>query len=179
MKIYTKTGDKGKTALLSGNRVPKYHKRIEAYGTIDELNSFVGLLRSFDINAQIINTLINIQNKLLNLGTMLAADEQTKFEIPKVTEADIIFLENKIDKYNSELPKLTKFILPGGNQEIAHCHVCRTICRRAERQVVELSEQFQISDIAVKYLNRLSDFFFVLARKITADTSCEEIVWDS
>lgn len=177
MKIYTKTGDKGTTALLSGNRVDKFHKRIESYGTVDELNSFVGMLRGVNIDEKIKNELINIQNKLLNIGTQLAADENTKFKIPTINEDDIVFLEKAIDYYNSELPKLTNFILPGGNSETAYCHICRTICRRAERQVVKLSKDCQVPDVITKYLNRLSDYFFVLSRKISKDTNNEEIIW--
>ena len=185
MKIYTKTGDKGKTSLFGGTRVPKYNLRIEAYGTIDELNSFIGLIRDQKIDKKSFDVLIKIQNELFTLGSMLATPEnkkllkngQERLNIPKVTEKDIEFLENEMDQMNEHLPSMTNFILPGGNTTVSYCHIARTICRRAERITVNLSEEEVIDLICISYLNRLSDYLFVLARKLTKDNQAIEVAW--
>ncbi|MFC2100557.1 cob(I)yrinic acid a,c-diamide adenosyltransferase [Bacteroidota bacterium] len=177
-KIYTKKGDKGETSLLGGTRVPKFHGKIEAYGTIDELNSFIGLLRDQDIDKNSKDVLIKIQEELFEAEAILAADSEKSVEgIPRIKEDDIIFLEKEIDKMNLDLPELTSFILPGGHQTVSLCHVVRTICRRAERLTIKLAETYEIDDLIIKYLNRLSDYFFILARKFTQDYNSNEITW--
>ncbi len=186
MKIYTKTGDKGKTSLIGGKRVLKSHFRIEAYGTIDELNSYIGFLRDqpIDINAK--NTLLGIQNHLFSIGTLLALDpENEKFKSDKnpysnlnITADDVHHLENEMDQFNKNLPDLTHFILPGGHPSVSICHICRTVCRRAERIIVALNEESSVSEKIIIYLNRLSDYFFVLARKLTQDMGVSEIKWE-
>jgi cob(I)alamin adenosyltransferase len=185
MKIYTKTGDKGKTSLFGGTRVPKYNLRIEAYGTIDELNSHIGLIRDQKTDSHTTDMLIKIQNDLFTLGSVLATPKdkeklkngKDRLNIPKVTGSDILFLEDKIDEMNKKLPVMTHFILPGGHQTVSFCHIARCVCRRAERICVELSENEEIDSVILKYLNRLSDFLFVLARKLTVDNKATEIIW--
>jgi cob(I)alamin adenosyltransferase len=178
MKIYTKTGDKGTTSLLSGDRVPKYDERIEAYGTIDELNSFVGLLRSGNFNDEDKAFLIKIQHHLFNIGSLLAlGDKEVKFKMPEISKKDILEIEQEMDKIDSHLPKLKSFVLPGGEQSVAYCHVCRSICRRAERLIVKLSSTHKINETLIKYINRLSDYFFLLSRKIASEKGFEEIKW--
>jgi len=178
MKIYTKTGDKGLTSLLSGNRVPKFHLRIETYGTIDELNTFIGLLRSLQIDTHTNEVLINIQHKLFNIGSNLALDEnKNNIQIPEIGEHEIEFLEHEMDAMDAQLPLLTNFILPGGNQTVATCHICRTVCRRAERLTVHLATKNEINIFIIKYLNRLADYFFVLARKLALDLNVFETIW--
>ncbi len=179
MKIYTKTGDKGQTSLLSGERVAKYHERIEAYGTIDELNSFVGLLRSGELNKDDKLFLIKIQKKLFNIGSNLAmGKKKSSFKPPILKENDIALLEKEMDKIDSLLPKLTNFILPGGSQSVAYSHLCRSICRRAERLIVKLADETEIDVNIVKFINRLSDYFFLLSRKIAFDYHVEETIWN-
>ncbi|MDF1551187.1 MAG: cob(I)yrinic acid a,c-diamide adenosyltransferase [Bacteroidales bacterium] len=178
--MYTKTGDKGKTALLTGKRVPKYHPRIEAYGTIDELNSFIGLLRAYDINTGDKEVLERIQNLLFNIGSNLASDEKkTEFGIPDVSDENIAMLEREMDRMDEILPKLNAFIIPGGDKAVAVSHVCRSVCRRAERLCVELSENEFVDELIIIYLNRLSDYFFMLGRKIAFDKNIEIPEWDS
>lgn len=180
MKIYTKTGDSGKTSLLSGERVSKYNMRIEAYGTVDELNSFVGYLRSSEIKKEDVSFLIKIQNYLFNIGSFLAMSKvNPKIKIKQITDENIEELENEMDKIELNLPKLTNFILPGGNQAVSLSHICRSICRRTERLCVQLSENEIIDEKIIVFFNRLSDYFFVLSRKITVDYKIEEIVWKS
>ncbi len=180
MKIYTKTGDKGKTSLLTGKRVPKYHPRIEAYGTIDELNSFIGLLRAYDFSDDDKEVLAKIQNLLFNIGSNLAMDEQnSEFNIPEVTQQNITQLELEMDRMDEILPKLNEFIIPGGDKAVALSHVCRSICRRAERLCTQLSEDENVDDLIIIYLNRLSDYFFVLGRKIAFDKKIEIPTWNS
>ncbi|MCF6240238.1 MAG: cob(I)yrinic acid a,c-diamide adenosyltransferase [Bacteroidales bacterium] len=179
MKIYTKTGDKGTTSLLSGERVPKYHERIEAYGTIDELNSFVGLLRSADIKKEDNEFLIKIQHHLFNIGSLLAlGDKEVKFKMPEITENEILEIEQAMDKMDNNLPKLKSFVLPGGEQTVAYCHVCRSICRRAERLIIKLNTENKINKHLLQYINRLSDYFFMLSRKIAHEKDFEEIKWE-
>lgn len=184
MKVYTKTGDKGTTALLGGIRVPKNHIRIDAYGTVDELNSCIGLVRCNNIGNELNEILIKIQTKLFYLGSELATPSDKmimangKQRLPKIIqENDIEQIERWIDKIEEELPPLRHFILPGGNYGSSHTHLCRCICRRAERICVSLSEVEEIREELVKYLNRLSDFFFVLARKISIDAGHQDIQW--
>jgi len=185
MKIYTKTGDKGTTALYGGKRVSKNHIRIESYGTVDELNSYIGLIRDQKNDQETTETLIKIQNELFTLGAMLAtpADHEVKkngkerLNIPKIDDSAITFLENKIDEMNTELPPMTHFILPGGHTTVSYCHISRCVCRRAERLCVTLNEQENINNDIIIYLNRLSDFLFVLARKLSKNLAVEEVKW--
>lgn len=185
MKIYTKTGDAGTTALFGGSRVPKHSMRIESYGTVDELNSHIGLIRSQEIDSRTKETLIQIQNKLFTIGSTLATDPKKailksgkeRLKIEKVNEASISLLEVEMDTMNDSLPELTHFILPGGNDAVSYCHIARTVCRRAERRCTQLNESEPIDPIVIKYLNRLSDYLFVLARKLSNDMGAEEIQW--
>ena len=185
MKIYTKTGDKGTTALFGGTRVPKYNLRIESYGTADELNSYIGLIRDQEISKHIKDSLNKIQHDIFTLGAMLATppEKETlkngkeRLNILKVENNSIAFLEGEIDKMNEELPQMTHFILPGGHQTVSFCHIARCVCRRTERLVVELNEQEPINPAVLMYLNRLSDYLFVLARKLSKDLSAKEIKW--
>lgn len=178
MKIYTKTGDKGKTSLLSGTRVNKYNIRIEAYGTVDELNSFLGLLNSKNQFSEIKEFILYIQKQLFNIGAILSMDKDPKeFNLKSVKNSDIEKFESEIDKMNSELTPLRHFILPGGNELVSLCHVCRTVSRRTERLVVELAENSKIDENIIKYLNRLSDYLFVLARYLAKKTKTEELKW--
>ncbi|HPH87525.1 MAG TPA: cob(I)yrinic acid a,c-diamide adenosyltransferase [Chitinophagales bacterium] len=180
MKIYTKTGDTGTTALYGGLRLSKSELRIEAYGTVDELNSFLGLVATHLEEKEYSDLLQNIQSRLFDIGTHLAAEPGKKnLILPEIPEAAIALLEQYIDKMNEVLPELKFFILPGGNQAAAVCHVARTVCRRAERAVVRLSEIDETQPILIQYLNRLSDFLFVLARKFSHDAGKPEIVWKS
>jgi cob(I)alamin adenosyltransferase len=178
MKIYTKTGDKGTTSLIGGKRVAKYHPRIEAYGTVDELISTVGLLRDQDIDMETKHFLISIQDKLMNCASILAADcSDCKVQIPKILPEDIYSVELEIDRMETLLEPLTSFVLPGGHQIVSLCHVCRTICRRSERIIIKLSEENPVPEDLIIYINRLSDFFFVLSRKIAKELNVEQINW--
>lgn len=180
-KIYTKTGDKGKTSLIGGTRVPKYHDRIEAYGTVDELNSYLGLIRDHEIEKSLKKTLCRIQECLFIIESSLATDPSAIIErkLPQIKDTDIQFLETEIDQMNESLPVLTNFILPGGNILSSHCHIARTVCRRAERVTLKLSITNKVEELDLKYLNRLSDYLFVLARKFIYDANNEEIEWKS
>jgi cob(I)alamin adenosyltransferase len=177
-KIYTRGGDKGKTSLLGGTRVPKYDDRINAYGTLDELNSFLGLVRDFNISAHYKQVLFDVQNFIFTAESHLASDnpENTK-KLPALHEDSVIQLEKEIDAMNDELPQLRSFILPGGHPIVSYCHICRTICRRAERLVIKLAEQYDVDGVIIRFLNRLSDYLFVLARKTAKDLGAEEIPW--
>lgn len=180
MKVYTKTGDKGTTALISGRRVVKHHHRIEAYGTIDELMAFTGVLHDQLIDKHDKATFINIQDCLMTSASILAADcDDCDIELPEIKENDIAFLEEKIDEMDKDLTPLMNFILPGGHTTVSFCHVARTICRRAERLVNRVNEEEGHCHMVLKYLNRLSDYFFVLSRKLAKDLKVEEIVWKS
>lgn len=177
-KIYTKTGDKGETSLIGGKRVPKYHMRIEAYGTVDELNSFVGIIRDQDIDPHYKNILLNIQENLFIAESILAKDDQAQNNnLPCLREDDILQLETEIDKMNEELPELHNFILPGGHPIVSNAHVARCVCRRAERIIIALSETADVPEIIIRYINRLSDYFFVLARKIALDKGVPDVLW--
>ncbi len=178
MKIYTKTGDKGTTSLLSGARVAKYHPRINAYGTVDELNSWVGLLREY-ASADLKATLIEIQETLFSLGSHLAVEPgKAKFAMPELPEEGIEKLEMAMDKMEENLPPLRNFILPGGHVAVSYCHISRTVCRRAERFVVELASAEEVLEFIIKYLNRLSDFLFMLSRYYAQEFGAEEIPWN-
>ncbi|HKO80936.1 MAG TPA: cob(I)yrinic acid a,c-diamide adenosyltransferase [Chitinophagaceae bacterium] len=180
MKIYTKTGDKGTTSLIGGTKVSKAHLRIEAYGTVDELNSYIGLCKDLlrDNNNNAI--LQEIQDRLFTIGAALACDpeKETKMKIPDLKEEDISLLEQEIDKMDKQLPPMKSFILPGGHPTVSHIHISRCICRRAERCCVRLeAEQNEVEPIIIKYLNRLSDYLFVLARYMAYQLKSEEIPW--
>jgi cob(I)alamin adenosyltransferase len=178
VKIYTKTGDKGQTSLLTGKRVAKSHPRIEAYGTIDELNSFVGLLGAYEICQTDKLVLEKIQYNLFNIGALLAMEiKKPEFKIKDISDADISLLEIEMDKMTEILPKLKSFIIPGGSQSVATAHVCRSICRRAERICIHLSEHDLVDSTIIVYLNRLSDYFFMLARKIAFENKIEIPTW--
>jgi len=178
MKIYTKTGDKGLTSLIGGTRVPKYHLRIECYGTVDELNSYIGLIacQQIDQHHQVI--LKEIQDRLFTIGASLAADpEKSKMKIPDLHLTDIELLEKEMDDMNEVLPPLKHFVLPGGNTTTSYCHVARCICRRAERLTFQLSSESFVDEKMTIYLNRLSDYLFVLARKLNLDANTDENIW--
>lgn len=178
MKIYTKTGDKGSTSLLGGTRVSKNHERINAYGTIDELNSFLGMVCDLEHDEKRALFLRNIQSRLFTVGSSLAAEtERAKDFKPDLEEEDINALENAIDKMNESLPSMTNFILPGGHQLVSATHIARTVCRRAERLIITLSGHEEVEEIIVRYLNRLSDYLFVLARMQGHELKIEEIPW--
>jgi cob(I)alamin adenosyltransferase len=185
MKVYTKTGDNGTTALFGGTRVPKDHARIESYGTVDELNSYIGLIRDQEINMHYKDVLIEIQDRLFTVGAILATPQEK--EILKngekrlknlgIIDADIEYLENEIDMMEEQLPPMTHFVLPGGHTTVSYCHIARCVCRRAERLSVHLSHNEFVDKEAIKYLNRLSDYLFVLARKLSSDLKAEEVKW--
>jgi cob(I)alamin adenosyltransferase len=185
MNVYTKTGDKGTTALFGGTRVPKHHIRIDSYGTVDELNSYIGLIRDQDIDSHSKDTLIKIQDHLFTLGAILATDpEKTilkngkeRLNIPKITEEDVNSLEDNIDLMETNIPPMTHFVLPGGHTTVSYCHIARCVCRRAERLASALYEISPFDERALKYLNRLSDYLFVLARKLTYDLGANEVKW--
>ncbi len=178
MKVYTKTGDKGTTALLGGARVPKHHIRIESYGTVDELNSHIGLIRDQEIATDIFETLLEIQDRLFTLGAILATQPEKKnVKIPSLQEEDITFLEQKIDAMEATLPVMKSFVLPGGHTTVSYIHIARCVCRRAERLTVHLSENEEVPTTVLVYLNRLSDYLFVLSRKVAQDLNANEIPW--
>ncbi len=185
MKIYTKKGDKGTTQLIGGTRVPKHHFRIEVYGTLDELLSHVGLVRDIVTDETLKKELIAIQNNLFTIGSFIAVDPeketlangQPRLDIPDITLKDIEDLEKAIDRMNAELPPLQAFILPGGHMFVSFCHLARVICRKAERKMTALHEQSPLNPLYLQYINRLSDYLFVLARKLSKDLQAEEIPW--
>ncbi len=185
MKIYTKTGDNGTTALFGGTRVPKHHIRIESYGTVDELNSYIGLIRDQNIDSYYHDLLIHIQDRLFTLGAILATDPEKatlkngkdRLNIPKISNTNIERLEKEIDTMNESLPPMTHFVLPGGHQTVSFCHISRCVCRRAERLTSALNDIAPVDTNVLKYLNRLSDFLFVLARKLSYELQANEIKW--
>ena len=180
MKIYTKTGDKGSTSLIGGTKVSKSHMRIEAYGTVDELNSYVGLCRDLLDIEEMRAELQEIQDRLFTIGSSLACDpnKEPLLKIPDLKESDLQFLEQSIDKMNVVLPVMKSFILPGGHPTVSHFHVARCICRRAERACVRLqAENQEIEPLIIKYLNRLSDYLFVVARFCGHNLNVAEIPW--
>lgn len=176
-KIYTKTGDAGETGLFGGRRLPKSHIRIETYGTVDELNSYLGVVRDSSNDEHIRKILKAIQDRLFAVGADLATDPAKKQTPPDIKESDIELLENEIDAMNDALPELKNFILPGGYSSVSFCHVARCVCRRAERLAVALSMEEEVDPLVMKYLNRLSDYLFTLARKIGQNVGAEEVVW--
>lgn len=185
MKIYTKTGDKGTTALFGGTRVAKHHIRIDSYGTLDELNSYIGLIRDQKIAKEIFETLIIIQHDLFTAGAILATDPkkmilkngQKRLNIPIIKAEEVQRLEKEIDQIEKQLPPMTHFVLPGGHTTVSYCHIARCVCRRAERLATELYESEPFDEMVLAYLNRLSDYLFVLARKLTFDLQAKEIKW--
>jgi cob(I)alamin adenosyltransferase len=185
MKVYTKTGDKGTTALFGGTRVPKHHIRIESYGTVDELNSHIGLIRDQDINPLYKNVLIEIQDRLFTVGAILATPPEKeilkngkqRLNINRISNEDILFLENEIDAMDALLPQMTHFVLPGGHTTVSYCHIARCVCRRAERLATHLHELEPTDEQVLTYLNRLSDYLFVLARKLSQDLNANEVQW--
>lgn len=188
-KIYTKTGDKGETSLFGGARVPKSHVRVEAYGTVDELNSYIGLLTDLITTPQYKLVLKEIQDRLFTIGSILATEPSKQMKTPDLKNEDIQLLENEIDTMDIELPPLKNFILPGGHSTVSFCNIARTVCRRAERLVINLvlleKEEMQAvnphnelgQSLSIQYLNRLSDYLFILGRKIAKDLGAEEILW--
>lgn len=178
MKIYTKTGDKGLTSLIGGTRVPKHHLRIEAYGTVDELNSWMGMIRDQPLDDHSITTLLEIQDRLFTMGSLLAADpEKSKMKLPELSMADIELLEREIDRMDQHLPELKSFILPGGDAVISSIHIARCVCRRAERVVTHLSEESAVNENIAIYLNRLSDYLFTLGRFAAHLLNVAETPW--
>lgn len=185
MKVYTKTGDKGSTALFGGTRVSKHHIRIESYGTLDELNSHIGLIRDQEIDTKYKTDLVKIQHHLFTLGAILATPPEKevlkngkqRLNINLVTENDILFLEQEIDEMDSQLVPMTHFVLPGGHSTVSYCHIARCVCRRAERLIVHLNEIEPLEATVLGYINRLSDYLFVLARKLSKDLQAEEVKW--
>lgn len=178
MKIYTKKGDTGETSLFGGSRISKHDIRIEAYGTVDELNSHIGLIRDILNDYEIKKSLKKIQSFLFVIGASLATDPIKKnIKTPNLEKSEIEYLELLIDKYENKLPEMKSFILPGGTTTSSQCHIARTICRRAERATTHLSSTSTINPIAMSYLNRLSDYLFVLARKVCLEEGGEEIPW--
>lgn len=178
MKIYTKTGDKGETSLIGGTRVPKYHLRIETYGTVDELNSYLGLIRDQELPEAQRALLKEIQDRLFTIGSSLASDpERSRMQIPDLHDEDITLLEEQMDAMTAGLPELRHFILPGGQTTASFCHVARCICRRAERLAVHLAGESYVDPRVIMYLNRLSDFLFTFARQVAHQHGAEENVW--
>jgi cob(I)alamin adenosyltransferase len=178
MKVYTKTGDTGKTSLFGGKRVPKHDLRIDAYGTVDELNSYIGLIRDQNMDEQSITILIEVQDRLFTLGSILATEPgNTKVKVPQLVPEDILLLENQMDEMNEHLPEMRSFVLPGGHTTVSYCHITRCVCRRAERLISHLAENEEIDPLVLQYLNRLSDYLFVLARKIVVDKKVKEVEW--
>jgi cob(I)alamin adenosyltransferase len=178
MKVYTKTGDDGTTGLFGGARVPKHHIRIESYGTVDELNSYIGLVRHRKIDSKAEAILGEVQDRLFTIGSILASDpSKSNLKTPDLHNSDIELLEKEMDRMNEELPEMRSFVLPGGNDTVSFCHIARCVCRRAERLAVLLNEKEPIEPLVIKYLNRLSDYLFVLSRKIAQDDKLTEIPW--
>jgi cob(I)alamin adenosyltransferase len=178
MKIYTKTGDKGTTALIGGKRVLKNHIRIEAYGTADELISYLALIRDYDVKQEHKDFILNIQEDLMVISSILAADcDDCLSKLPRLSPDSIVKLETEIDRLDSTLEPLKTFIIPGGHIAVSTCHVARTICRRLERVVITLNDNSPISDVIIKYINRLSDYLFTLARSVAADKKIKDIIW--
>ena len=177
-KIYTKTGDKGETSLIGGTRLPKQHLRIEAYGTVDELNSHIGLVRDACEGRPYYALLLSIQDRLFTMGSQLAADpEKNKMVLPELAEVDLEVLEKAMDDMDAVLPPMKHFVLPGGHVNVSWCHIARCVCRRAERAVLRLAEDEKVDEIHAKYLNRLSDYLFMLSRQLSQDLGAQEIPW--
>ncbi|KPM31724.1 ATP/cobalamin adenosyltransferase [Croceitalea dokdonensis DOKDO 023] len=179
MKIYTKTGDKATTSLFTGKRVPKHHIRIESYGSVDELNSYLGLVRDQNMAGHHKEILAQIQNKLFTVGAILATEptKDNRLKIARIHEEDITLLEKEMDMMNDSLPEMTHFILPGGHTTVSYCHIARTVCRRAERMISLLHENEPVPSGVLRYVNRLSDYLFVLARKLAMELQAKEVKW--
>ena len=178
MKIYTKKGDEGQTSLLGGKLLPKSDLRIESYGTVDELNSYIGLTRDLIGDEHKRSALLEIQDRLFTIGSALASDpSKSNLKTPDLLPSDVTFLENKIDEMEEALPEMKSFILPGGHPAVSTCHVARCVCRRAERHVVLLASQEKVDKQIIQYLNRLSDYLFVLARAVARDLNIRDIPW--
>lgn len=178
MKIYTKKGDSGTTGLIGGTRLPKHHIRIESYGTVDELNSYIGLLRDLIQDQTLTPVLLEIQDRLFTIGSHLAADPvKSTMELPKLLETDVNFLETEIDAMDQQLEPMKFFVLPGGHPTVSQCHIARCVCRRAERLVSHLAENEPVEALIGAYMNRLSDYLFMLSRKLTKDLGAEEMPW--
>lgn len=178
MKIYTRKGDEGETSLIGGTRVSKAHLRIDSYGTVDELNSSIGMLRDLIDRPAYSTLLIEIQDRLFTIGSLLAADpEKSKMKLPEINDTDIELLEKEMDRMDALLPEMKHFVLPGGHQAVSWCHVTRCVCRRAERLVVLLNETAPVDPRILKYLNRLSDYLFVLARMLGKEFNAQETPW--
>lgn len=178
MKVYTKTGDKGTTALFGGTRVPKSHVRINAYGTVDELNSYIGLLRDQPVNNDKNDILVEIQDRLFTVGSILATEPgNEKVKVPRLALEDVHKLEQSMDAMDSQLPEMKSFVLPGGHQSVSFCHIARCVCRRAERLVIELSQHDAVDELVIQYLNRLSDYLFVLSRLMAQELEIVETPW--
>lgn len=177
-KVYTKTGDKGSTALFGGARVPKNHIRIESYGTVDELNSYIGLIRDYLADKELRDVLKEIQDRLFTLGAILATDpSKDNLKTPDLHDTDVTYLESEIDSMEEKLPALKHFVLPGGHPTVSFCHIARCVCRRAERMTVALHENEPILPVVMQYLNRLSDYLFVLGRYVGLLLEAEEVPW--
>lgn len=178
MKVYTKKGDTGTTVLIGGKRVSKDHLKIESYGTVDELNSYIGLIRDHDIQPLHVEELLVIQDRLFTIGSLLAVDEDgTKMKLPQISEDDIIYLEKAIDAMDEKLEPMKNFVLPGGHKAVSFTHIARCVCRRGERSVVTLSQHYNIDPLIITYLNRLSDYLFTLSRKLSVDLNATETPW--
>lgn len=178
MKIYTKKGDSGTTGLIGGTRLPKHHVRIESYGTVDELNSHIGLIRDLVSDESIISVLLEIQDRLFTIGSHLAADpEKSNMQLPELFASDVTFLEEAIDSMDETLEPMKFFVLPGGHPTVSHCHIARCVCRRAERLVAHLAETEPVEPLISAYMNRLSDYLFVLSRKLSNDLGAIESPW--
>ena len=185
MKIYTKTGDKGKTSLFSGSRVPKHDLRIESYGTIDELNSYIGVIKDHSQEGEDLGLLHDIQDRLFSIGSILATEPKKlldkngkpRYKLPEIEETDIEKLEISMDEMNEKLPEMTHFLLPGGHPVVSFCHVARCVCRRAERRITALHAEEPVNENVLKYINRLSDFLFVLSRYWGKKANAKEVKW--
>lgn len=179
--IYTKTGDKGTTGLIGGTRVEKDHFRLEAYGTVDELNAHIGMIRAYPIDDASVKTIVRIQHLLFTIGSYLATDESVSDLRTRLNtdEKEIEFLEHEMDRLEEALPPLRNFVIPGGHAAVSQAHICRTVCRRAERRVVSMSGEVQVDEWVIRYLNRLSDYFFVLSRHLSNYFGVDEIPWIS
>lgn len=177
MKVYTKKGDGGTTQLIGGKRVPKHTLKIEAYGTVDELNSYLGLIRDQEISKIHIDRILIIQERLFTVGSILAKDSNAKMELPEIYDQNITDLEIWIDDMDAYLEPMRNFVLPGGHQTVSFCHIARCVCRRAERICVNLKEEEEVNERILSYLNRLSDYLFVLGRKLSSELNAKEIPW--
>lgn len=178
MKVYTKKGDKGLTGLIGGTRIPKHSLRIDSYGTVDELNSYIGLCRDLIGTESIVKEMIEIQDRLFTMGSLLAADpEKNKMKLPELTEVDVTNLENWIDSYSAQLEPMKFFVLPGGHVTVSQLHVARCVCRRAERLVSQLNQEVELYALPLQYLNRLSDYIFTLCRFMAKELNIQETPW--